>query len=559
MVWRFAGSRRRIFSTWGLKPMSSIRSASSRTSDLDLRLEGDHAPVGEILQPSGSGDEDVRALQPLGLRADRRAAVGGLDADALRAADQRELAATPAWPARVSGRARARGARRCPPGCAPRSEARTRASSPSRSAPWPGRRVLRGRPEGRGSGWETARECRGLRAPAPQPRSRRARETNGTNCSTPSDTSIRDAATQTAEGGTRSHLTGRPHAVRSQHGSSRAGQAGGRGTIGHLFAPCGRLDHGVSGGHVFRLFRQTLRDVSLPNRLLLASGVGFVAVFALVLAYGRPGLGLGQLFYVPVVLAALATGPWLGALAGVPANFLFQAGMLLNGAATWSSGRGGEHPDPAGQLHPRRSDRRLLRHAGAAARRLAPRARRPARPVAPRGRDRLAHERGAEQAVNKRIGAGKPFGLLVGETVGRRKRDDELRRTARLLSTHLHADDQLARLGPSRFAVLVSARTPGRDARRASCLSARSSPRTSRSRSAGPSIPRKAARRSRSSAQPSTGSRPAAHSRRVGADSCQRGARRRVPGRPRRERVVRANVSRRRRRSLAPPRRRDHL
>ena len=69
---------------------------------------------------------------------------------------------------------------------------------------------------------------------------------------------------------------------------------------------------------------------------------------------------------------------------------------------------------------------------------------------------------GLEAAINRRIAAGKPFGLLVGETVGRRKRDDELRRTARLLGAELHPDDQLSRLGPSRFAILVSARAPGR-------------------------------------------------------------------------------------------------
>jgi len=69
---------------------------------------------------------------------------------------------------------------------------------------------------------------------------------------------------------------------------------------------------------------------------------------------------------------------------------------------------------------------------------------------------------GLEAAVNRRIAARKPFGLLVGETVGRRKRDDELRRTARLISVELNEEDELARLGPSRFAVLVSARSPGR-------------------------------------------------------------------------------------------------
>ena len=108
------------------------------------------------------------------------------------------------------------------------------------------------------------------------------------------------------------------------------------------------------------------RDVSLPQRLLAASVVGFVAIFALILAYGRPGLGLGQCFYVPVVLAALATGPWVGGLAGVAAIVLYEAGLLLNGTDGLDLARRGQHPDPADQLRPRRGHRRLLRRAGAA-------------------------------------------------------------------------------------------------------------------------------------------------------------------------------------------------
>ncbi len=236
-----------------------------------------------------------------------------------------------------------------------------------------------------------------------------------------------------------------------------------RGTIGHLFAPRGALDDGVTRGHVFRLSRQTLRDVSLPHRLLLASAVGFAAVFALILEYGRPGLGLGQLFYVPVVLAALATGPWIGALAGVLAIGLFEAGMLLTGATDWSS------------LEAANTPIRLASYvlAGATVGYFAVQGRRMLADSLHVLDDLLDLSRrelvtasltseGLEQAINKRIAAQKPFGLLLGETVGRRKRDDELRRTARLLSAQLHPDDQLARLGPSRFAILVSARTPVR-------------------------------------------------------------------------------------------------
>ncbi len=206
-----------------------------------------------------------------------------------------------------------------------------------------------------------------------------------------------------------------------------------------------------------------LRGVSLPQRLMAASVVGFAAVFSLILVYGRPGLGLGQCFYVPVVLAALATGPLVGGLAGVAAIVLYEAGILLNGAASWSS------------LEAANTPIRLISYvlAGATVGYFAVQGRRmlaQSLHVLDELLDLSRREvitasltsEGLEQAINRRIGAKKPFGLLVGETVGRRNGDEELRRTARLLSAQLHPDDELARLGPSRFAILVATRSPGR-------------------------------------------------------------------------------------------------
>ena len=205
------------------------------------------------------------------------------------------------------------------------------------------------------------------------------------------------------------------------------------------------------------------RDVSLPQRLLSASILGFAAIFSLILIYGRPGLGLGQCFYVPVVLAALATGPWIGGLAGVAAIVLYETGLLLNGTTDWTA------------LHAANTPIRLISYvlAGATVGYFAVQGRRMLAQSLHVLDDLLDLSRrevitasltndGLEQAINRRIGANKPFGLLVGETVGRRKADEELRRTARLLSAELHHDDQLARLGPSRFAILVAARSPAR-------------------------------------------------------------------------------------------------
>ena len=64
--------------------------------------------------------------------------------------------------------------------------------------------------------------------------------------------------------------------------------------------------------------------LTIPQRLLIASAFAYAAVFAGILAFGRPGLGLGQAFFVPIVLVAAATSPFVGALAGAGALFLYE-------------------------------------------------------------------------------------------------------------------------------------------------------------------------------------------------------------------------------------------
>ena len=54
-------------------------------------LEREQAPLDEIVEPAGGGDDDMRAAQALHLWADRGAAVGGRRTKALRLAEQREL------------------------------------------------------------------------------------------------------------------------------------------------------------------------------------------------------------------------------------------------------------------------------------------------------------------------------------------------------------------------------------------------------------------------------------------------------------------------------------
>ena len=64
--------------------------------------------------------------------------------------------------------------------------------------------------------------------------------------------------------------------------------------------------------------------ISIPQRLLLASALAYGGVFALLVAFGRPGLGISEGFFVPVILAAAATSAPEGALAGMAALLLYE-------------------------------------------------------------------------------------------------------------------------------------------------------------------------------------------------------------------------------------------
>lgn len=66
------------------------------------------------------------------------------------------------------------------------------------------------------------------------------------------------------------------------------------------------------------------QEISLPQRLLIASALTYGGVFALLLAFGRPGLGIGEGFFIPVILAAAATSAPEGALAGAGALLLYE-------------------------------------------------------------------------------------------------------------------------------------------------------------------------------------------------------------------------------------------
>ncbi|HZC75868.1 MAG TPA: hypothetical protein VE220_07835 [Gaiellaceae bacterium] len=77
------------------------------------------------------------------------------------------------------------------------------------------------------------------------------------------------------------------------------------------------------------------RGISIPQRLLIASALAYGGVFVILLEYGRPGLGLGEGFFIPVILAAAATSAPEGAIAGLGALVLYELAIHQGSGLTW--------------------------------------------------------------------------------------------------------------------------------------------------------------------------------------------------------------------------------
>jgi GGDEF domain-containing protein len=210
----------------------------------------------------------------------------------------------------------------------------------------------------------------------------------------------------------------------------------------------------------------------MPERLVLASLGSYLGVFGLLIAFGRPGLGIGQGFYLPIALVALATGAVWGAAAGVGAILLYEAGLLIHGHASWSR----VIAAPAGIRlasyvvagttvgYFSRRGRAMLSASLHLLDDLLDLAK----------RDHLTAtftRRGFEAAINRRLATAAPFGLLVGQPSEQQKHalrrghsghDERIRELSRLIASHLDQADELARVGETSFAVLTSAGTPTR-------------------------------------------------------------------------------------------------
>ncbi|TML40161.1 MAG: diguanylate cyclase [Actinobacteria bacterium] len=151
-----------------------------------------------------------------------------------------------------------------------------------------------------------------------------------------------------------------------------------------------------------------MRDRHRYALLTAAAGSG-AAIFVTFTFYEKPGLGLGHFYYVAIILAALATGPAVGAAAAGAATVLFALGVILN-------------PDiPPSEVLSTSTGIRFVTY--------------------------------------------QPFALAVGgvddvaSTIGRRavNADDMLREIASRLLHSLPPGDEVARIGEESFAVLTYA------------------------------------------------------------------------------------------------------
>ena len=200
--------------------------------------------------------------------------------------------------------------------------------------------------------------------------------------------------------------------------------------------------------------RDRLRHALLSAAI--ASGAANLVAFVV---YERPGLGLGHFFYVSIILAALATGPIVGAAAAVIATGMFATGVLVNPhippseVLTTSTGIRFVTYMTVGVVtgYFAKRNRVLMAELELLAERDA--------------LTGLPNTRAFERAIGERLGQAQPFGLLVGGVDELRRAsglvnadpDDALREIASRLLHALPAGDEVARVGEDSFAVLTYA------------------------------------------------------------------------------------------------------
>jgi diguanylate cyclase (GGDEF)-like protein len=201
---------------------------------------------------------------------------------------------------------------------------------------------------------------------------------------------------------------------------------------------------------------------TVHRRLLLAIAiVCYALVFAGMVLFEVPGLGVGHFFYIPIALLALACGTWAGFAGGTLATALYGLAIantprmptreVLTAATAirfvtfsacgvlvgWFANQHRRHVDQLRDL----AERDFLTG--------------------------ILNTRVFDEALARRCAAGRPFVLLLGDmdnlkavndTHGHAAGNTELRRLADALGRVSGPNDELARVGGDEFAILTEAR-----------------------------------------------------------------------------------------------------
>lgn len=201
---------------------------------------------------------------------------------------------------------------------------------------------------------------------------------------------------------------------------------------------------------------ELLARVSIPRRLEATALLVYAVVFVLLMAFGRPGLGISQGFYLAIVLVALAGGAVSGVAAGVLATLLCAIVAARNGSVF------------GGTVEPLAIRFAAFTAAGFAVGYFAS-----------RGRQMLAESlhvldemlglarrevatgaitaEGLQARIAQRAELAWSFALLVGETAD--GSDASLREAMRAVAAATGPDSDIARVGRARLAVVVPAET----------------------------------------------------------------------------------------------------
>jgi diguanylate cyclase (GGDEF)-like protein len=191
-----------------------------------------------------------------------------------------------------------------------------------------------------------------------------------------------------------------------------------------------------------------------------SSLAAFAIIFAALILFEVPGLGIPHFFYLPVAALAMTGGVRRGVCAGILASVLFTAGVALNPAVPTAT-----------QILSLTTPIRVVTYTSIGAligwfaahdRQLVTSLQLLAERDFLTG---LPNTRAFEAAIARRLVQGRPFSLLLGDMDGLKQindikghaeGNDALRRLAEMLGSVLRPNDEVARVGGDEFAVITA-------------------------------------------------------------------------------------------------------